>query len=349
MPLISVVIPAYNSEKTIQETIKSVLKQSFKNLELIVIDDGSKDSTFDIVSSFSDSRLRVFSYLNAGVSASRNRGLAKAAGEFISFLDADDLWTPDKLEAQLKALEANPQAAVAYSWTDYIDELGQFLYPGNHPTATGDVYSELLVNDFLENGSNPLIRREALRQVGGFDESLCGPEDWELFIRLAARYPFVVVPRSQVLYRMSTNSISFNLSRQEAQCLQVIERAFNQAPESLQHLKSLSMANLYQYLLFRGLTGPLERRTGLAAARCLWYAINYDPSILKRRSRLMLVVALKIIAALLLPSKQAQAWLKAIRKRSNSRLPEEATQGEKPLADQLLERTESDASNPSLE
>src|SRR5919199_5480676 len=109
MPLISVVIPAYNSEKTIQETIKSVLKQSFKNLELIVIDDGSKDSTFDIVSSFSDSRLRVFSYLNAGVSASRNRGLAKAAGEFISFLDADDLWTPDKLEAQLKALEANPQ------------------------------------------------------------------------------------------------------------------------------------------------------------------------------------------------------------------------------------------------
>ena len=317
MPLISVIIPAYNAQKTIRETIESVLNQTFKDFELIVIDDGSQDSTVEIVSAFSDPRLRLFSYPNAGVSASRNRGLAQANSEFISFLDADDLWTPDKLEAQLRALEANPQAAVAYSWTDYIDESGQFLFPGNHPTATGDVYSELLINDFLENGSNPLIRREALIKVGGFDESLCGPEDWELFIRLAACYPFVVVPRSQILYRLSTNSISFNLSRQEAQCLQVIERAFNQAPESLQHLKPRSLANLYQYLLFRGLAGPLGRQTALVAARCLWNSVRYDPTVLKRRSRLMLIVSLKIGIALLLPPQQAQGLLKALKNRSS--------------------------------
>lgn len=313
MALISVVIPAYNSEKTIQYTIESVLQQTFKDFELIVIDDGSQDSTYQVVSSFSDSRIRVFSYPNAGVSASRNRGISKANGEFIAFLDSDDLWTPDKLEAQLRALEDNPQAAVAYSWTDYIDESGQFLYPGNHPTATGEVYSQLLLTNFIENGSNPLIRREALIQVGGFDESLFGPEDWELFIRLAARYPFVVVPRSHILYRMSTHSISFNLPRQEAQCLQVIERAFNQAPESLQHLKPLSIANLYQYLLFRGLAGPLERQTALAAARCLWHSVRYDPSVLRRRSRLMLIVSLKLLAAILLPSQQAQVLLKTVK------------------------------------
>ncbi|MBD0302712.1 MAG: glycosyltransferase [Tolypothrix sp. T3-bin4] len=318
MPIISVVIPAYNSEKTIRDTIESVLQQSFKDFELIVIDDGSQDSTYQVVSSFSDPRVRVFSYPNAGVSASRNRGITKANGEFLAFLDADDLWTPDKLEAQLRALEDNPQAAVAYSWTDYIDESGQFLHPGNHPTATGDVYSDLLVNDFLENGSNPLIRREALRKVGGFDESLCGPEDWELFIRLAACYPFVVVPRSQILYRLSINSISFNLTRQEAQCLQVIERAFNQAPESLRHLKPLSIANLYQYLLFRGLARPLERQTALAAARCLWHSVKYDPSLLRRRSRLMLIIFVKIAIATLLPSQQAQTLLTLAKSRAGN-------------------------------
>lgn len=317
MPLISVVIPAYNSEKTIQETIESVIKQTFKDFELIVIDDGSKDSTVEIISSFSDPRLRVFSYPNAGVSASRNRGWAKATGEFISFLDSDDLWTPDKLAAQLGALQANPQAAVAYSWTDYIDEFSRFLYPGKHPTVTGDVYSELLVNDFLENGSNPLIRQAALIQVGGFDESLFGPEDWELCLRLAARYPFVVVPRSQILYRLSTHSISSNFSRQEAQCLQVIERAFKQAPESLQHLKPLSISNLYQYLVFRGLAGPLERQTGLAAARRLWCAVRSDPAVLRQRSRLMLIVSLKILAAILLPPQLAQAILKVVKNRSS--------------------------------
>ena len=325
MPLISVVIPAYNASKTIQETIESVLNQTFTDFELIVINDGSQDSTLNVVDCIKDPRLRVFSYPNAGVSASRNRGLAKAASEYVSFLDSDDLWTPDKLEAQLQALQANPQAAVAYSWTDYIDEFGQFLYPGNHPTVIGNVYSELLVNDFLENGSNPLIRREALREVGGFDESLFGPEDWELFIRLAAHYPFVVVPRSQILYRLSTTSISFNLSRQEAQCLQVIERAFNQAPESLQYLKSRSLANLYQYLLFRGLAGPLGQHNALAAARCLWHCVRYDPAVLRRRSRLMLIVSLKIVAAVLLPPQLAVVLLKVVKKYSGKTVTPKTT------------------------
>src|SRR3712207_3352824 len=114
MPLISVIIPVYNGEKTIQETIESVLNQTFPSFELIVINDGSHDSTLDIVSSIKDPRIKVFSYPNAGLSASRNRGISVACGEYVSFIDADDLWTPDKLEAQYKALQANPQAAVAY-------------------------------------------------------------------------------------------------------------------------------------------------------------------------------------------------------------------------------------------
>jgi glycosyltransferase involved in cell wall biosynthesis len=318
MPLISVIIPAYNAQKTIQKTIESVLNQTFPDFELLVIDDGSQDATLEVVERISDQRLKVFSYFNAGVSAARNRGLAKATGEFISFLDADDLWTPDKLEAQLDALRANPQAAVAYSWTDYIDECDRFLYPGSHVTANGDVYTKLLLSDFLENGSNALIRREALIDVGGFDESLCGPEDWDLFLRLAAKYHFVALQRPQILYRLSTNSISFNLARQEAQCLRVLEREFDRVPASLAHLKQQSLANLYQYLLFRGLAGSLDRQMGLTAARCLFQAVRNDLSILKTRSRLMAIVSLKILAAILLPPHLAHQLLELIKKRSKN-------------------------------
>jgi len=101
--------------------------QIYSNFELIVIDDGSNDSTLDVIKNIQDSRLKVFPYPSAGSAAvSRNRGFSHASGEFIVFLDADDLWTPDKLEAQLAALQENPPAAVAYSWVDRIDESSQF-------------------------------------------------------------------------------------------------------------------------------------------------------------------------------------------------------------------------------
>ena len=200
MPLISVVIPVYNGEKTIAETIESVLNQSFSNFEIVVINDGSQDSTLDVIASIQDPRLKIFSHPNAGLSASRNRGISQSSGEFIAFLDADDLWTPDKLEAQLTALQENPNAAVAYSWTDFIDETGQFLADGSHRTANGDVYADLLLFNVLQNGSNPLIRMQALINIGNFDESLPSAEDWDMYLRLAARYHFICVSFPQILY-----------------------------------------------------------------------------------------------------------------------------------------------------
>ena len=125
------------------------MKQTFQDLELIVINDGSQDATLEVLSSIQDPRLRILSYSNAGLASSRNRGITEATGEYISFLDADDLWTPDKLEAQLQALQEHPEAAVAYSWTDYIDQSSQFLHSGRHITINGNVYQNLLVNNFL--------------------------------------------------------------------------------------------------------------------------------------------------------------------------------------------------------
>ena len=313
MSLISVIIPVFNGEKTIKETIESVLNQTFSDLELIVIDDGSQDSTLSVVLSLRDPRLKIFSYANAGVSASRNRGFSRASGEFISFLDADDLWTPDKLEAQLKALKANPQAAVAYSWVDYIDSTGKFFRSGNHITANGNIYERFLIDNLLENGSNPLIRKQALAETGSFNQKMSHAEDWDMWLRLSVRHYFVAVPRPQVLYRMSTNSASTNVLRMEAAALHVIEEAFVEAPSSLQHLKKRSLATLYHYLTFKALEAPSARKNGLTAARFFWHAIANDLSVLWQW-KTMLKALFKVAVVTSLPPKQSQILMTKVKR-----------------------------------
>jgi len=317
MPTVSVIIPVYEGEKTIKDTIQSVLNQTFSDFELIVINDGSEDSTLKIVSNVQDPRVKVFSYPNAGLSASRNRGIALASGEYITFIDADDLWTPDKLEAQLKALQENSQAAVAYSWTDWIDESNQFIGRGSYITENGDVFAKLLLSDFVANGSNALIRRQALTKVGGFDESLTSAEDWDMWLRLAAHYEFVAVPSPQILYRISPSSMSSDVWKMEASSLQVLEKAFAVAPESLQHLKRQSLGNRYKYLIFKALEGTPEQQRGLVSARFLWHAIRNDPALL--RTRVIWKVLFKIAAMTLLSPQQAQVLLTKMKGLSNIR------------------------------
>jgi glycosyltransferase involved in cell wall biosynthesis len=318
MPLVSIIIPVYNGEKTIQETINSVLQQTFNDFEIIVINDGSQDSTLEAINNIKDDKVRVFSYPNAGVSTSRNRGLALAQGEFISFLDADDLWTPDKLEIQFKALQDNSQAAVAYSWSDWIDESGQFLRSGGHISINGKVFEHLLVRDFIESGSNPLIRKQALDEAGEFDQSVTPAEDWDMWLRLAARYEFVAVPSVQILYRVSPLTASFNVWKMEAGSLRVIERAFAQAPKSLQRLKKETLASRYKYLAFKATEGFPEPKKGLAAVRFLWQVVRYQPSSLPR-GRVMLIVLFKIAVAIVLPPQVARALLETVKNRFGSR------------------------------
>jgi len=206
MPLISVIIPVYNAERTVLETIGSVQQQSLTDFELIVIDDGSTDDTFERLERVRDRRLRVFTYENGGPSAARNRGIGHARGEFISFIDADDLWTPDKLELQLAALRRHPHAGVAYSWTAFIDEDGRFLFAKEPLWFEGNVFRELVVNNFIGSGSNVLIRRECVESVGRFDSRFSHGEDWDYLLRASVRWPFVVVPAYQVLYRLAAGS-----------------------------------------------------------------------------------------------------------------------------------------------
>ncbi|MDY6902659.1 MAG: glycosyltransferase [Cyanobacteriota bacterium] len=291
---ISAIIPVFNGEATIRETIDSILNQTFRDIEIIIINDGSTDTTLETIKEISDSRIKIFSYPNAGLSASRNRGISQAQGEYISFIDADDLWTPDKLELQWQALQKNPQAAVAYSWTHYIDESSKFLKSGRRIKVNGDAFSQLLVTNFLENGSNPLIRKTALEKVGGFDKSLFAAEDIDMWLRLAANYEFVCVEKPQILYRTSTTSMSTNLKRQETASLEVIKRAFSYPKaEKLQHLKKQSLSHLYQYLTFKAIEAPPKQRQTIKAIYFWWNWIKNNPSMLKNKN-VVIIAVLKI-------------------------------------------------------
>lgn len=304
MPLISVIIPVFNGETTIQETIESVLNQSIQDLEVIVIDDGSQDLTRSIIERIGDRRVKLFSYPNGGVSVSRDRGISHASGEYIAFLDADDLWTSDKLEAQLSALQSNPQAAVAYSWVDYITPEGDFFRPGNHISASGNIYERMLHENVLENGSNPLIRKYALDEVGGFKQHISLVADWDMWLRLAARYEFAVVPRPQILYRMSSRSVSSNVLKMEQEGMTFLHEAFQQAPPNLQPLKQKSIATFYHYLTFKALEVANQKSDGLTAARFFWQAIINDLSVLWQWQTL-LKAFFKITVVLALPPQQA--------------------------------------------
>ncbi|MEL7314835.1 MAG: glycosyltransferase [Cyanobacteria bacterium J06559_3] len=287
-------MPAYNAERTLGEAIASVLQQTHQNWELIVVDDGSSDNSQQVVQRFQDDRIRLLTGANEGVAIARNRGIEQAQGDYVAFLDADDIWMPAKLAAQLTALQAHPEAALAYSWCDYIDNEGRWLCPGKRSLVEGIAYEQLLVANFLENASTPLIRRSALAAVGGFDPTLRCSQDRDLYLRLAAHYPFVTVPQVQVHYRMAEGAMSSRLREQEADRLKVIERGFAAAPAELQPLRRKSLAHLYRYLMLRGVEEPPSPQQSREVTRCLYLAVRYDPLLIIKQLRLLLTICAKV-------------------------------------------------------
>ncbi|MBD2501191.1 glycosyltransferase family 2 protein [Anabaena azotica] len=318
MTTISVVIPAYNAEKTILETINSVILQTFSNWEIIVINDGSEDKTLEVLQTIKDNRLKVFSYENSGVSGARNRGITHATGEFISFLDADDLWTSDKLELQLSALQAHPEAGVAYSWTYSINETGEPLEPFA-PVYAGNVYADLLKANFLTSGSNPLIKRAAINSVGDFDKNLTGSEDWDYWLRLANKWQFVVVPKYQILYRRSTSSNSFKLQKMRKTTLDALDKAMKLAPPELQYLKNESLSNIYKYMveLYIGSLNQNYQVDIRFVIDNLWNFIKNRPQVLKNIYTYKLII--KILLTIIISPKLMNQLLKYIRKRKSSK------------------------------
>jgi glycosyltransferase involved in cell wall biosynthesis len=221
LPLVSVIIPAYNAADYIDQTLESALAQTYSHIEVLVIDDGSTDQTAEIVQQFvcRDQRVILLHQANAGVAAARNLGIAHAQGEFIAPLDADDIWFPQKLEKQVDCLlDSDPQVGLVYTWSVLLDEAGSQLRFAQTAQLEGDVLIPLIFENFPGNASSPLIRHSSLNVVGDYDSrykalNAQGCEDWDLYLRIAERYKFRVVPEILVGYRQVMGSMSFNLTQ----------------------------------------------------------------------------------------------------------------------------------------
>lgn len=188
MPRVSVIIPTFNSALTLLRAIESVLNQTYKDLEIIVVDDGSTDETRFVLEPYLD-RISYIYQENQERSAARNRGSAKSRGEYIAFLDADDWWLPCKLERQVAMLDANPAVGLVYTAQQLVQPDGSVLatQPSFGVDDPGsDIFSRLVLRNMIGSPSKIVVRADLLSKVGGFDESLNGTEDWDLCLRFAA-------------------------------------------------------------------------------------------------------------------------------------------------------------------
>lgn len=319
---VSVVIPAYNAAATIAATIASVQAQTHSQWEIIAVDDGSTDETATVLQGLAaaDGRIRVARQANQGQAIARNTGMALAQGEYVAWLDADDCWVPDKLARQVAALAAHPEAAAAYSWTDYVSETGAFLHQGSYLAPATRVLETLLVVNFIENGSNLMARRSAIATVGEFDPTLVPSEDWDYWLRLAARFPLVAVPAVGVRYRVVPSSQSTNVLRLERSCRGCLDRALARHPE-LAPLAPLAYANTYKYLTYKCLAGaiadPQPRSRLPLAGRLIRTILHYDHDFWRQRvlGRLglrWLAIALvrqPYLARMLNPTTRLGRWL----------------------------------------
>lgn len=210
-PLVSVVIPSHNCERYIAETIGSVLGQTHRDVEVLVVDDGSTDRTREIAGAFG-SPVRLIEQDNAGVCVARNRGAREARGRFVCFMDHDDYWFPDKLARQVDAMRRHPECGVVFAGFILWNPLENGEYPapagfdlsgypcGDDAEFSGWIYHKFLLDCWMLT-STAMFRREVFRECGLFDESLPYSEDWDLWLRIARVFPFVKLGRPNTLYR----------------------------------------------------------------------------------------------------------------------------------------------------
>jgi len=212
---VSVIVPAYNAESTLDETLISVRAQTHRDLEIIVVDDGSADRTADIAERHAseDPRVRLIRKPNGGVASARNRGIAESTAAYVAPVDADDLWHPEKIARQLAALDPGGEVGLVYTWFAIIDEQSRVIHLDSRSTCEGNVVSSMCLRNVVGNGSSPLMLRSAVQAAGGYDESLRarraqGCEDYKLYFRIAEHHEFALVRDYLVGYRELPQNMS---------------------------------------------------------------------------------------------------------------------------------------------
>ncbi|NEQ20857.1 MAG: glycosyltransferase family 2 protein [Microcoleus sp. SIO2G3] len=270
---VSVIVPVYNAEKYVSDTIQSLLAQTYENFEVIIVDDGSPDRSIEICQQFSDPRIKIIRQANRGLPGARNTGIRHAQGDYIAFLDADDLWLPTKLEKHVNHLNNSPNVGISFSYSAFIDEMG-------NPTGLNQIPRQLknitpayvLCRNPIGNGSAAVIRREVFEDIKFqddvhgtveecyFDERLRHPKadatDIECWLRMSiqSQWQQEGLPEALTLYRINTGGLSANAFKQLEALEMVIEKTRVYAPDIIAECENAAKAYHRRYTVRRIVT-----------------------------------------------------------------------------------------------
>jgi len=250
-PSVSVIIPNYNYGRFLSEAIDSVLAQTYSNVEIVVVDDGSSDNSLEILAEYEKKGIKVVRQKNSGVGAARNTGVKNSSGDLIAFLDADDVWLPQKIEKQVERLLSNRDFGLVTCAIREFDAAGNTIYGETHAKGKEGWCAEdiLLFKPVTPGpGSSTLIWRELFEKAGGFDErkEMHPLEDWEFLYRAARISQIAFVPEALVEYRNHGTNGHLNTPRFERSLLLAYEKIFETADKQTLKLRRRCYGNLYK-------------------------------------------------------------------------------------------------------
>lgn len=242
--LVSVIVPVYNRENYVSEALESILGQTYQNIEIMAVNDGSTDNSLAILKEYQNkypNKVFVIDQENQGQTRARNNAISQSKGEYIAFLDSDDLWMPEKLEKQLPLFDSN--VGLVYCGIHNIDETGKIIDTELcHPELRGNIYNKLLIRNRMTGGT-VVIRRDAINRVGMFDVEFPAAENWDLWLRISKLYSVDYVNEALVKYRKHSG----NMSQDRMLMLNIIKKILakhcNEKPSTQEEKAAYSKAH----------------------------------------------------------------------------------------------------------
>lgn len=311
LPLVSVVMPLYNSAATVEASLESVLAQTYRQLEILVVDDGSTDTGVALCRQYDDPRITILSQKNRGLAGARNTGIRAASGTILAFLDSDDLWLPEKIERHVQHFLQNPAVGVSYSRSGFIDNAGKPLGIYQMPQLTDITPDVLFCRNPISNGSSVVIRRAVLDAIrfeanlyGSvesfyFDDSFRQSEDIECWLRIALQTDWRLegIPEALTLYRVSEGGLSANLMNQYAAWERILIKTTATHPDFIRRWGNKARAYQLRYLARRA----TRQKDGAMALKLLRQSLMAHPAILLEEPRRTLITLAAALLLVVLP------------------------------------------------
>lgn len=311
MKTISVIIPVFRVEKYISAALESVLAQTYKQIEILVVDDGSPDRSVEICQQFTDSRIKIISQTNRGLAGARNTGIRHAEGDYIALLDGDDMWLPNKLEKHIEHLESSPTVGVSFSRSALTDEAGNLSGTYLMPKLQDITPPDVLCDNPVGNGSSAVIRKEVFEAIQFqdnlygkvedfyFDEHFRQAEDVECWLRILIQTNWQIegIPEALTLYRVNSGGLSASLFKQLESLEKVIEKTRSYAPELIAKWGNPAKAYHLRYLA----RSAIRLQSGSTAVKLINSALATYPQLVFEQSRRTIMIFVAAYLLWLLP------------------------------------------------